>query len=83
VRERCLRALKDCLVERAAIIQGRLDEEAAALARRQAALARDRGALGAAEEEAEARGIEEAGFRVAILQVGRAACWGPRGEPPS
>jgi len=69
VRERCLNALKDRLVERANIIQVRLEDEQAGLARRQAAFTRDRDMLSAAEEEEYERAVEEAAFRISILQV--------------
>lgn len=68
VRERCLRALRDRLVERADIIQARLAEEAAALERRTAALARDRDMLTPEEAAEAARAAEEAGFRVGVLR---------------
>ena len=51
VRENCLKALKERLIERANIIQARHDEETAALAKRQANFQRDRDNLGRAEEE--------------------------------
>lgn len=68
VRERCLLALKDRLIERANIIQARLEEEQAALARRQASYARDRDALTPAEEEEYEHAADEAAFRIGILQ---------------
>ena len=49
-------------------MQSRLDEEQATLARRQAAYARDHDALTPAEEEEYERAVEEASFRIAILQ---------------
>ena len=51
VRERCLQALKDRLIERANTIQSRHDEETAALAKRQANFQRDRDQPSRAEEE--------------------------------
>jgi hypothetical protein len=54
--------------------KARLDEEQAALARRQAAFSRDRDMLTPAEEEEHEVAAQEAGFRINILQV--AARWG-------
>merc|ERR1711865_511774 len=42
VKDECLKSLKDSLIERANIIQSRLDDENAVLARRQAAFQRNR-----------------------------------------
>eukprot|EP00775_Hariotina_reticulata_P013287 gene13287-13418_t len=67
-RERCLRALKDRLIERANIIQARLDEEQSALSRRQASYARDRDALTPAEEEEYEHAVDDASFKISILQ---------------
>jgi hypothetical protein len=126
VREGCLRALKDRLVERARLFQvwgggwwgergralqplllprrpacpaaanqglgciqrlrpapplthpspqARLNAERDGLARRQAAFARDRDVLSHGEAEEHARAVEEAGFKIDILEVGRQS-WG-------
>lgn len=48
--------------------QARLDEEQAALARRQAAYVRDRDSLSPEEEEDYEKAVEEAAFRTSILQ---------------
>lgn len=50
------------------VLQARLDEEQAALARRQASFARDRDALTPAEEEEYEHAVEEAQFKIGILQ---------------
>jgi hypothetical protein len=52
----------------AAHTQARLDEEQAALARRQASYARDRDSLSPEEEEEYERAVEEGAFRTGILQ---------------
>ena len=67
VRERCLKGLKDRLIERANIIQARHDEETAALAKRQANFQRDRDQMSRAEEEE----YDRAGpsmFRIHVLE---------------
>lgn len=48
--------------------QARLDEEAAALARRQQVFARDRDQMSAMEEEEYERAAQEALFRITILE---------------
>jgi len=68
VREKCLKALKDRLIERANIIQARHDEETAALAKRQANFQRDRDQMTRAEEEEYERACEESMFRIHILE---------------
>ncbi|KXZ51889.1 hypothetical protein GPECTOR_11g323 [Gonium pectorale] len=68
VREKALKALKDRLIERANIIQARLDEETAALAKRQQNFHRDRDQMSAAEEEEYERQTEESMFRIHILE---------------
>ncbi|KAK3273495.1 hypothetical protein CYMTET_18285 [Cymbomonas tetramitiformis] len=68
VREKCLKALKDRLIERANIIQARHDEETAALAKRQANFQRDRDQMTRAEEEEYERAREESIFRIHILE---------------
>ncbi|PNW72944.1 hypothetical protein CHLRE_14g612700v5 [Chlamydomonas reinhardtii] len=68
VREKALKALKDRLIERANIIQARLDEESAALAKRQQTFHRDRDQMSAAEEEDYERQTEESMFRIHILE---------------
>ncbi|EFJ52641.1 hypothetical protein VOLCADRAFT_102618 [Volvox carteri f. nagariensis] len=68
VREKALKALKDRLIERANIIQARLDEETAALAKRQQTFHRDRDQMTAAEEEEYERQTEESMFRIHILE---------------
>lgn len=68
VKEDCLKALKDRLIERANIIQSRLDGENAILARKQAAFQRTRDhATPEAEEEYE-EFCAEAWFRIQILE---------------
>lgn len=67
-RDACLRALKERLLERANIINARLNEENAQLAKRQAAFQRNqRDNDGAAEEEFE-RFCAEAMFRIQIME---------------
>ncbi|GLC33992.1 Dynein regulatory complex subunit 7 [Pleodorina starrii] len=68
VREKALKALKDRLIERANIIQARLDEETAALAKRQQTFHRDRDQMTASEEEEYERQTEESMFRIHILE---------------
>jgi len=68
VREKCLRALKDRLIERASIIQSRLDEDTASLAKRQAAFNRDRDQMSNEEEEEYQKAVEESMFRYKCLQ---------------
>ncbi|GLI65995.1 hypothetical protein VaNZ11_009689 [Volvox africanus] len=68
VREKALKALKDRLIERANIIQARLDEETAALAKRQQTFHRDRDQMTATEEEEYERQTEESMFRIHILE---------------
>ncbi|GAX80447.1 hypothetical protein CEUSTIGMA_g7886.t1 [Chlamydomonas eustigma] len=68
VRERCLRALKDRLIERANIIQARLDEDTTALSKRQAAFNRDRDQMTQEEEEEYEKAVEESLFRIHILE---------------
>jgi hypothetical protein len=68
VKDECLKALKDRLIERANIIQSRLDAENAILARKQAAFQRTRDhATPEAEEEYEDF-CAEAWFRIQILE---------------
>lgn len=63
----CLKALKDRLVERANIIQRRLDRENEDLAKRQAAFQRSRDAVEGADEEYE-KFCMDAMFRIQILE---------------
>eukprot|EP00736_Rhodelphis_marinus_P008612 Rmarinus@m.20835 len=66
-REMCLRALKDRLIERANIIQSRLQEEQDALSKRQSAFQRNRDHVDKAEEEEFEQYVQEASFRIHIL----------------
>ena len=66
-REACLRALKDRLVERANIVQNRLDDENQALSKRQAAFQRNRDHMDPADEAEYERYCQEAMFRIQIL----------------
>jgi len=50
------------------LYQARLDEEQAALARRQASYARDRDALTPAEDEEHEHAVNDASFKISILQ---------------
>eukprot|EP00940_MAST-03C_sp_MAST-3C-sp2_P002881 g2881.t1 len=63
----CLKALKERLVERAGIIQRRLDKENDALAKRQAAFQRSRDAADGTDEEYE-KFCVDAMFRIQILE---------------
>ena len=65
-RESCLRALRERLLDRFVIIQKRLDEENAQLAKRQAAYQRSRDHVEGADEEFE-QFCHEAMFRIQIL----------------
>lgn len=67
-RDGCLRSLKDRLVERANIIQSRLDEENAALSKKQAAFQRNRDHLDKKEEEEYEKYCSDAMFRIQILE---------------
>lgn len=67
-REACLKSLKDRLVERANIVQSRLDEENAALSKRQAAFARNRDHMDPSDEAEYERYAQEAMFRIQILE---------------
>ncbi|CAM9530295.1 unnamed protein product, partial [Phaeothamnion confervicola] len=67
-RDACLKALRDRLVERANIINGRLNEESVALARKQAAFQRNNRGADAAAEEAFEHACSEAMFRIQILE---------------
>jgi hypothetical protein len=66
-RDACLKALKERLLERANIIQRRLDEENATLAKRQAAFQRSRDHVEGADEKFE-KFCSEAMFRIQILE---------------
>jgi len=67
-RDACLKSLKDRLVERANIVQSRLDEENAALSKRQATFQRNRDHMEAADEAEYERYCQEAMFRIQILE---------------
>ena len=67
-RDSCLRSLKDRLVERANIVQSRLDEENAALSKRQAAFSRNRDHMDPSDEAEYERYAQEAMFRIQILE---------------
>lgn len=67
-REACLRSLKDRLVERANIVQSRLDDENATLSKRQAAFQRNRDHMDPADEADYERYCQEAMFRIQILE---------------
>lgn len=66
-KEACLKATKDRLLERASIIQSRLDEENALLAKKQAAYQRTRDHVDGADEEYE-NFCSETMFRIQILE---------------
>jgi len=66
-RNSCLKALKERLLERATIIQCRLDDENAMLAKKQAAFQRSRDHVEGADEEFE-KFCSEAMFRIQILE---------------
>ena len=67
-RDECLHALKDRLVERATIVQSRLDEENAALSKRQATFQRNRDHMEASDEAEYEQYCQEAMFRIQILE---------------
>lgn len=67
-RDACLRALKERLIERANIVQSRLDEENAALSKRQAAAQRQRDHMDPNDEAEYERYCQEAMFRIQILE---------------
>uniref|UniRef100_A0A7S3LLB9 Dynein regulatory complex subunit 7 C-terminal domain-containing protein n=1 Tax=Aplanochytrium stocchinoi TaxID=215587 RepID=A0A7S3LLB9_9STRA len=66
-RDECLKAMKERLLERANIIQCRLDEENSLLAKKQAAFQRNRDHVEGADDEFE-RFCAEAMFRIQILE---------------
>lgn len=68
VKDECLKNLKDSLIERANIIQSRLDDENAVLARRQAAFQRNREHQSQEAEEEYEDFCAEAWFRIQILE---------------
>ena len=68
VRDDCLEAFKERLVERANIVQARLDEENAAFSKRQAAFQRNRDNLEQADEVEYESYCKEALFRIQILE---------------
>ncbi|KAG7389750.1 hypothetical protein PHYPSEUDO_009670 [Phytophthora pseudosyringae] len=68
VREMCLRNLKERLLERATIIQGRLDKENALLAKRQAAFQRSQREHDQGTDEEFERFCSETMFRIQILE---------------
>lgn len=68
VREMCLRNLKERLLERANIIQGRLDKENALLAKRQAAFQRSQREHDQGTDEEFERFCSETMFRIQILE---------------
>jgi len=67
-RDGCLKALKERLVERANIVQSRLDEENAALSKRQAAFQRNRDHMDPNDEAEYERYCQDAMFRIQILE---------------
>ena len=67
-REACLRSLKDRLVERANIVQSRLDDENQQLSKRQAAFQRNRDHMDPSDEAEYERYCQEAMFRIQILE---------------
>ncbi|KAE8910917.1 Dynein regulatory complex subunit 7 [Phytophthora fragariae] len=68
VRDMCLRNLKERLLERANIIQGRLDKENALLAKRQAAFQRSQREHDQGTDEEFERFCSETMFRIQILE---------------
>jgi len=68
VREKALKALKDRLIERANIIQARLDEDTANLSKQQQNFQRDREAMPQPHEEIYEKAVEESKFRIHILE---------------
>jgi len=68
-KDSCLKALKERLIERANIIQSRLDEENSALLKRQAAYQRSRDHIDKTDEEEYERYCQEAAFRIQILDA--------------
>lgn len=73
VRDMCLRNLKERLLERANIIQARLDKENAALAKRQAAFQRSQREHDQGTDEEFERFCSETMFRIQILEQRLAA----------
>jgi len=67
VRQKCLDALKLRLLRREAIIRTRLDEETANLTKKQQTFTRDRDNMSREEEEEHEREVEEALFKLQIL----------------
>ncbi len=71
VKNACLRALKERLIERANIIQQRLDEANAELVRRQTAYSRKQDHIDKNEEEEYMRFVHESQFTIQILMQRR------------
>jgi len=67
VRENCLKSLRDRLVERATIIQSRLDEENANLAKKTSTFSRNRDHADKQTEEEYERYCQSAMFRIQII----------------
>mmetsp|Transcript_23831 Transcript_23831/g.60196 ORF Transcript_23831/g.60196 Transcript_23831/m.60196 type:complete len:573 (-) Transcript_23831:1645-3363(-) len=70
-QEDCLAAMKERLLERAHIIDSRLEEEKAALQKKNANYQRNRDHLDKAEEEEYENFVQEATFRIRILKQRR------------
>lgn len=66
VREQCLKALKERLIERANIIQSRYEEESVMLSKRQAAFLRDREQLSKDEELEHEQQVEASQFKIKV-----------------
>ena len=69
MRDNCLKALKERLIERANIIQQRYDDENAALVKRQAAFQRDREQLGPEEQAEHERLVEATTLRINVWML--------------
>ncbi|KAH7425775.1 hypothetical protein KP509_11G070000 [Ceratopteris richardii] len=69
VRDSCLKALKERLVNRATIIQTRYDEETTSLAKRRTNFERDREQMTVEDEETYNLDCENALFRIRILEL--------------
>ena len=68
VKEACLKSLKERLIEKAGIIQQRLDDETQMLGKKQSAYQRDKDQMSKEEEEEYVHYCNEAMFRIHILE---------------
>ena len=68
IKDACLKSLKERLIEKANIIQKRLDEETTALQKAQTSFQKDQDTLSLEETESYMQYCQEAMFRIQILE---------------